>query len=125
MEASGRIWPNFELILCMSSLPANMKRIQLKIAETTFDLYETLYPQQMLVHTGGQIKNWSGGVQRRHTYKIAVSNYSKSTSKSRSAKEDYSKKKNIYFFSFSPIDLLIILYLLTKSAKGDNSKTIK
>ena len=32
------------------------------------------------------------GVQRRHTYKIAVSNYSKSTSKSKSAKGDYSKK---------------------------------
>ena len=32
------------------------------------------------------------GVQRRHTYKIAVSNYSKSTAKSKSAKGDYSKK---------------------------------
>ena len=25
-----------------------------------FDVYETLCPQQMLVHKGGQIKNWSG-----------------------------------------------------------------
>ena len=27
---------------------------------TRFDFYETLCPQQMLVHKGGQIKNWSG-----------------------------------------------------------------
>ena len=28
--------------------------------QTRFDVYETLCPQQMLVHKGGQIKNWSG-----------------------------------------------------------------
>ena len=27
---------------------------------TRFDVYETLCPQQMLVHKGGKIKNWSG-----------------------------------------------------------------
>ena len=27
---------------------------------TRFDVYGTLCPQQMLVHKGGQIKNWSG-----------------------------------------------------------------
>ena len=27
---------------------------------TRVDVYETLCPQQMLVHKGGQIKNWSG-----------------------------------------------------------------
>ena len=53
-------------------------------------------------------------MQRRHTYKIAVSSYSKSTSKSKSAKGDYSKKNNITFFLFSPINILIILYQLTK-----------
>ena len=26
---------------------------------TRFDVYETLCPQQMLAHKGGQIKNWS------------------------------------------------------------------
>ena len=31
-----------------------------KSKETRFDVYETLCPQQMLVHKGGQIKNWSG-----------------------------------------------------------------
>ena len=29
----------------------------------------------MLVHKGGKIKNWGGGVQRCHTYKISVSKY--------------------------------------------------
>ena len=28
--------------------------------KTRFDVYETLCPQQMLLHKGGQIKNWSG-----------------------------------------------------------------
>ena len=27
---------------------------------TRFDVYETLCPTQMLVHKGGQIKNWGG-----------------------------------------------------------------
>ena len=31
-----------------------------KLKKTRFDVYETLCPQQMLVHKGGQIKNWSG-----------------------------------------------------------------
>ena len=31
-----------------------------KQQQTRFDVYETLCPQQMLVHKGGQIKNWSG-----------------------------------------------------------------
>ena len=57
--------------------------------ETRFDVYETLCPQQMLVHKGGQIKNWRGECRD----KIAVSNYLKSTSKSKSAKGDYLKKK--------------------------------
>ena len=56
--------------------------------KTRFDVYETLCPQQMLVHKGGQIKNWRGECRD----KIAVSNYSKSTSKSKSAKGGYSKK---------------------------------
>ena len=34
-----------------------MKKIQ---TETRIDVYETLCPQQMLVHKGGKIKNWGG-----------------------------------------------------------------
>ena len=42
---------------CTSSLPARMMMIQSK---TRIDVYETLCPQQMLVHKGGKIKNWGG-----------------------------------------------------------------
>ena len=45
-------------------------------------------------------------MQRHHRYKIAVSNYSKNTSKSKSSKGDNSK--------FTPIDLLIIHNQLTE-----------
>ena len=31
-----------------------------KIQKKNFDVYETLCPQQMLVHKGGKIKNWGG-----------------------------------------------------------------
>ena len=31
-----------------------------KKRETRIDVYETLCPQQMLVHKGGKIKNWVG-----------------------------------------------------------------
>ena len=30
------------------------------IEKTRIDVYETLCPQQMLVHKGGKIKNWGG-----------------------------------------------------------------
>ena len=53
-------------------------------------------------------------MQRRHNYKIAVANYSNSTLKSKSAKRDNSKKIKKFFFQFSQINLLIILYQLTK-----------
>ena len=32
----------------------------IKSNKTRIDVYETLCPQQMLVHKGGKIKNWSG-----------------------------------------------------------------
>ena len=31
-----------------------------KTTKTRIDVYETLCPQQMLVHKGGKIKNWGG-----------------------------------------------------------------
>ena len=36
-------------------LCCNLSKIQTRI-----DVYETLCPQQMLVHKGGKIKNWGG-----------------------------------------------------------------
>ena len=34
--------------------------LNLVTKETRIDVYETLCPQQMLVHKGGKIKNWGG-----------------------------------------------------------------
>ena len=31
-----------------------------KTSKLEFDVYETLCPQQMLVHKGGKIRNWGG-----------------------------------------------------------------
>ena len=42
-------------IIMLSSIKCTVRLIL-----TRFDVYETLCPQQMLVHKGGQIKNWSG-----------------------------------------------------------------
>ena len=58
---SGRITNSFEM-LWMSSLPESIK----KIRSTRIDVYETLCPQQMLVHKGGKIKNWGGGAEMSH-----------------------------------------------------------
>ena len=33
---------------------------RIKTIKTIIDVYETLCPQQMLVHKGGKIKNWGG-----------------------------------------------------------------
>ena len=41
---------------CVQRLSYDCKNLN----RTKFDVYETLCPQQMLVHKGGQIKNWSG-----------------------------------------------------------------
>ena len=38
----------------------NEVRIDQCFFETRIDVYETLCPQQMLVHKGGKIKNWGG-----------------------------------------------------------------
>ena len=55
--------------------------------ETRFDVYETLCPKQMLVHKGDQIKNWSGECRDLIPTKLQCQ-----TSRSKSAKGDYSKK---------------------------------
>ena len=63
--------------------------------KTRFDVYETLCPQQMLVHKGGQIENWSGECRDIIPTKLQCP---KSTSKSKSSKGDNSKKNKITFF---------------------------
>ena len=47
----------------MELLCCTFKEIQCDFHDvkiTRIDVYETLYPQQMLVHKGGKIKNWGG-----------------------------------------------------------------
>ena len=61
--------------------------------KTRFDVYETLCPNRCLYIKVAKFRT-GVGVQRHHTYKIAVSNNSKSTSKSKSSKGDNSKKIN-------------------------------
>ena len=54
------LWHSLSLPLII--LPVKLSAISLiYILEITrIDVYETLCPQQMLVHKGGKIKNWSG-----------------------------------------------------------------
>ena len=80
--------------------------------KTRFDVYETLCPQQMRVHKGGQIKNWSGECRDFIPTKLQCQTIQRAL-QSPNAKRDNSEKKQT-FFKFSPINLLIILYQLTK-----------
>ena len=41
---------------------------------TRFDVYETLCPQQMLVHNGGQIKDWGGECRNATPTKLQCHN---------------------------------------------------
>ena len=41
---------------------------------TRFDVYETLCPQQMLVHNGGQIKDWGGECRNATPTKLKCHN---------------------------------------------------
>ena len=47
---------------CKENLCAYMykKKKKKQKKKTRIDVYETLCPQQMLVHKGGKIKNWGG-----------------------------------------------------------------
>ena len=94
----------------------------------------------MLVHKGGQIKNWSGECRDVIPKKLQCQTIQRALESPNLQREI---RKNKLFFRFSPIDLLIILYQLTKfeapscysfrdvmntnfqkskSAKGDNSE---
>ena len=41
---------------------------------TRFDVYETLCPQQMLVHNGGQMKDWGGECRNATPTKLQCHN---------------------------------------------------
>ena len=58
-----------------------------------FDVYETLCPQQMLVHKGGQIKNWSGECRDVIPTKLQCQTIQRELQSL-----DYLKKNKITFF---------------------------
>ena len=54
---------NFIFIFITSSDPYLLRKKICKTKnknKTRIDVYETLCPQQMLVHKGGKVKNWGG-----------------------------------------------------------------
>ena len=71
-----------------------------------FDVYETLCPQQMLVHKGGHIKNWSGECRNVTPTKLQCQNIQRPLHGMQVFYQNYKFSKS-------------------KSKKGDNSKKIK
>ena len=67
----------------------------------------------MLVHKGGQIKNWSGEGRDIIPTKMQCQAIQRAL-QSPNLQWEIIRKKKIFFFKFSPIDLLIVLYQLTK-----------
>ena len=60
---NDNVYTKFGLILSIRSQDIKRKpnyAVMTITERTRFDVFETLCPQQMLVHKGGQIKNWSG-----------------------------------------------------------------
>ena len=45
---------------CIPKVLKSATKILKISSQTRIDVYETLCPQQMLVHRGGKIKNWGG-----------------------------------------------------------------
>ena len=68
----------------------------------------------MLVHKGGQIKNWSGECKDIIPTKLQCQTIQRTLQSPNLQREIIRKKQNNFFFKISPIDLLIILYQLTK-----------
>ena len=67
----------------------------------------------MLVHKGGHIKNWSGECRDVIPTKLQCQTIQRALQSPNLQREIIRKNKKA-FFKFSPINLLIILYQLTK-----------
>ena len=68
----------------------------------------------MLVHECGPIKNWSGECRDVIPTKLQCQTIQRALQSPNLQREIISKKIKQLFFRFSPIDLLIFLYQLTK-----------
>ena len=62
MQFLNTMWYITVAINCTKNLFIILGYVQpgRKCIQTRIDVYETLCPQQMLVHKGGKIKNWCG-----------------------------------------------------------------
>ena len=68
--------------------------------ETRFDVYETLCPQQMPVHKGGQIKNGSGECRDVIPTKLQCQAIQRALQSPNLQREIIRKKKNNFFSYF-------------------------
>ena len=80
---------------------------------TRFDVYETLCPQQMLYIKVAKLRTGVGSAKTSYLQNCSVKLF-KEHFKVQIFKGRLFEKNKITFFKFSPIDLLIILYQLTK-----------
>ena len=65
----SKMFPNVNNLIHIEGIIGQHRIIRIEMLQTRIDVYETLCPQQMLVHKGGKMKNWGG------EYKIALSKY--------------------------------------------------
>ena len=68
---------------------------------TRFDVYETLCPQQMLVHKGGQIKNWSGECRDGIPTKLQCQTIQRPLQSQNVQREIIKKKTTTFFLIFT------------------------
>ena len=73
---------------------------ELKSIPTRFDVYETLCPQQMLVHKGGQIKNWSGECRDVIPTKLQCQSIQRAPQSPNMQREIIRKIQNNFFSNF-------------------------
>ena len=64
---------------------------------TRFDVYETLCPKQMLVHKGGQIKNWSGECKDIIPTKLQCQTIQRTLQSPNFQREIIKKNKKLFF----------------------------
>ena len=86
--------------VCDDSLMAIESNNKQKQSETRFDVYETLCPQQMLVHKGGQIENWSGECRDIIPTKLQCQTIQRALQSPNLHREIIRKKKYIFFLNF-------------------------
>ena len=74
---------------------------EIEVQETfLFDVYETLCPQQMLVHKGGQIMNWSGECKDIIPTKLQCQTIQRTLQSPNLQREIIRKKIKKLFFKF-------------------------